>query len=245
MSRRVGPISQIVMSDWTQRRRCPDSPTISEVATVRNVPTQERSRQTLDDIMEAANQLFYRGGVEGTKIRDIASEAGVSVGSLYRFFPNKEALVDEYVARYMAALTDELASEDLPLRPGMDDIATVVDALIERSARVRSHYVGYGAVRNWREPETGHRPSQVVYDAELAMVMSLIEGSAFDPAPADLRRIATIVVLTGYPVMEVLPTVSKAEGKRLRHELKVLLTGYLQTSLGSVPADPEPSAGSG
>ena len=51
-------------------------------------------------IEEAALRLFIRQGYFGTSIRDIASEAGISIGNIYNYYPNKEALYVSLVRRY-------------------------------------------------------------------------------------------------------------------------------------------------
>lgn len=60
----------------------------------------ERTRRSRAKILEAALELFSRGGYRGTSMREIADEAGVSTGNVYHQFPDKEALfitlLDEY-----------------------------------------------------------------------------------------------------------------------------------------------------
>ncbi|MEM8531032.1 MAG: TetR/AcrR family transcriptional regulator [Chloroflexota bacterium] len=68
----------------------------------RRSPTQERSRFTVEAILDAAVQVFeHHGYAAGTTAR-IAERAGVSVGSLYQYFPNKDAvliaLADQHIA---------------------------------------------------------------------------------------------------------------------------------------------------
>ncbi|NMM91281.1 TetR family transcriptional regulator, partial [Rhodococcus sp. SRB_17] len=58
----------------------------------RKTPAQERSRATVDRIVEAATRVLDREGIATTTNR-IADEAGVSVGSLYQYFPDKHAII--------------------------------------------------------------------------------------------------------------------------------------------------------
>jgi AcrR family transcriptional regulator len=71
----------------------------------RRSPRQERSRSTVDAIFEAASRLLDSGGVEGATTGRIAHVAGVSIGSLYQYFPKKEAL--------FGALTERAIETDL------------------------------------------------------------------------------------------------------------------------------------
>jgi AcrR family transcriptional regulator len=59
----------------------------------RKKPRQARSAQLVDDLVEAALRVLRREGGRGFTTVRVAEEAGVSVGSLYQYFPNKEALL--------------------------------------------------------------------------------------------------------------------------------------------------------
>lgn len=59
----------------------------------RRVPNQSRARLTVDSIVQAAQQLLDEDGPHALTTRRIAERAGVSIGSLYQYFPNREAIV--------------------------------------------------------------------------------------------------------------------------------------------------------
>lgn len=67
----------------------------------RKRPQQERSREMVDAILEAAARVFVANGLDGANTNLIAQTAGVSVGSLYQYFPNKEALARELLIRHV------------------------------------------------------------------------------------------------------------------------------------------------
>ena len=58
----------------------------------RKTPTQPRSEQTVAILLEAAAQVLERDGMEGLTTNAVAERAGVSIGSLYQYFPGKDAL---------------------------------------------------------------------------------------------------------------------------------------------------------
>ncbi|HWU44622.1 MAG TPA: TetR/AcrR family transcriptional regulator [Bdellovibrio sp.] len=64
-------------------------------------PTQERSRQTVATILEACSRLLVSEGFFSITTDKIAKEAGVSIGSLYQFFGNKESVVQAVVKQLM------------------------------------------------------------------------------------------------------------------------------------------------
>lgn len=67
--------------------------------------SQARSRATVDALIEATARILVRLGYEKTSTNRIAEVAGVSVGSLYQYFPSKEALVAAVIDRHNEALT--------------------------------------------------------------------------------------------------------------------------------------------
>ena len=60
----------------------------------RRAPVQERSRQTVTRILDAAAAIADEHGVDAATTRAIADRAGVSYPSLYRFFADREAILD-------------------------------------------------------------------------------------------------------------------------------------------------------
>ncbi len=79
----------------------------------RKQPRQERAKATVDAILTAAAQVLIAYGYENATTARVAERAGVSIGSLYQYFPNKEALVaaliehhaDEIVETVQESLT--------------------------------------------------------------------------------------------------------------------------------------------
>jgi AcrR family transcriptional regulator len=67
----------------------------------RKMPVQDRSRATIGYVLEAAAQLFGELGYEGTTTNRVAERAGVSIGSVYQYFPNKEALLLALAERHL------------------------------------------------------------------------------------------------------------------------------------------------
>ena len=93
----------------------------------RRAPAQARGRERVDAILDAAATLVAERGVEGTTTAAIAERAGSAVGSLYQFFPTKEAIVHALAARY---LEDLRAVYESAL--SFDAVALPIDALAER-----------------------------------------------------------------------------------------------------------------
>ena len=72
-------------------------------------PLRAAGRQRVEELLVAASDLMAERGYEATTMAEIAARAGAKIGSLYRFFPNKEAVADALVQRYVTILEDEYA----------------------------------------------------------------------------------------------------------------------------------------
>lgn len=74
----------------------------------RKTPVQSRSRVTVDAIFEATIQVLLRDGMSALTTTRVAERAGVSVGTMYQYFPNKQALVYALNERYLDALAGRI-----------------------------------------------------------------------------------------------------------------------------------------
>src|SRR6187431_1854665 len=72
----------------------------------RKKPQQRRSRDTIDSIFEATIQVLLANGFDKITTIQIADRAGVSIGSLYQYFPNKRALMAAVVRRHVSQVVD-------------------------------------------------------------------------------------------------------------------------------------------
>jgi AcrR family transcriptional regulator len=100
---------------------------------MRRQPQQVRSQERVKQILDVAEQLFLEMGYEATTTRAIAACAEVSVGSLYQFFPDKEAILKALAVRYLQTQYQrflDLHTEQsltLPLTSYVDQMIDVFD----------------------------------------------------------------------------------------------------------------------
>jgi AcrR family transcriptional regulator len=110
----------------------------------RKTPKQFRAQETQQRFVDAAARVFARHGYSAGTTNRIAAEAGASVGSLYQYFPNKDAilvaLVRQHVADGTALLGAKLASSgELPLR---ERLGVFVEAVLaNHTGNARLHQV--------------------------------------------------------------------------------------------------------
>jgi AcrR family transcriptional regulator len=197
----------------------------------RKVPVQARAVETRGRILDAAARVFSAHGYSAGTTNRIAAEAAMSVGSLYQYFPNKDAILVELVRRHVTEGTqrfeDQLtAAEGLP--PDLSSrIGLFVDVMIaNHSADPALHQVLF---------EEAPRPPELL--AELhALEHALVEATANllaqDPqVHVDDHRLAARMVVTTIEslVHRVVATrdAPEADVDAFRHELVTMLVRYL------------------
>lgn len=77
----------------------------------RKIATQNRSRVTVDALIEATARILVKEGFDKASTNRIAKVAGVSVGSLYQYFPSKEALVAAVIERHQQEIMRAIRGE--------------------------------------------------------------------------------------------------------------------------------------
>ncbi len=95
--------------------------------TPRKAPTQERSKQKVNQILEATKQLLATDGLEKLTNNHIAKAAGMSVGSLYQYFPNKQAIIYRLYQDWLESVQETM--RQLAQRATEVDFATLLDEL--------------------------------------------------------------------------------------------------------------------
>jgi AcrR family transcriptional regulator len=77
---------------------------------VRSKPSQARGKERVRQILVASLKLFKEYGIEEVTTNDIAAEAQVPIGSLYRYYPNKDAIIVALTELYVHDLSDIFAN---------------------------------------------------------------------------------------------------------------------------------------
>src|SRR5271157_991369 len=81
----------------------------------RRAPVQMRSQQTVQRVLDAASSLLQRVSLEDVTTTRIAEEAGLSIGALYRFFPDKQSIIDAIAVRHVEQFRAEVEPRLLKL----------------------------------------------------------------------------------------------------------------------------------
>lgn len=95
------------------------------VTKARKAASQNRSRATVEALVEATARILVKDGFDKASTNRIAQVAGVSVGSLYQYFPSKEALVAAVIERHQREIMQTVRTE----------LAGVLDQPVEKAVR--------------------------------------------------------------------------------------------------------------
>jgi AcrR family transcriptional regulator len=121
-------------------------------------PRQARSQQTLERLLEAAEELLSERGPDGFTVQEVARRAGSSVGSFYSRFPDKEALLRCLFQRFYEQAT---ATIDAALAPGRwegtpaPDLVGSAMAFLVRTCRDKRQLILALTVRAVKDPALG------------------------------------------------------------------------------------------
>jgi AcrR family transcriptional regulator len=92
----------------------------AETAEPRRLPSQQRSRERVERMLQAASDLIAAHGSDALKMREVAERAGVPIGSLYQFFPDKSAVIRALAERYTRESRACIAEALSEVRTGQD-----------------------------------------------------------------------------------------------------------------------------
>ena len=209
----------------------------SESLNPRKKPQQRRSHVTIDTIFEATIQVLLAQGLDGVTTVQIAERAGVSIGSLYQYFPNKRALMAAVVRRHVGEVVDRTiaACRSVHGKTIAEMCGTMMNAFVDAKTRrpevSRALYLPSAAVNaDAIVREESARCAQAVHD----MLITASDAGFAQPRIVSAVLIGSIVGPTRATI--------EAGGEhgafeRLKHHLTALCLGYLkEVSTGAVEA---------
>jgi len=197
----------------------------------RKSASQERSRATVDALVEATARILVKDGFDKASTNRIADVAGVSVGSLYQYFPCKEALVAAVIERHQQAIMQTVRGElaEIQAQPLEKAMRTLV------AVAVKAHRVDPGLHRVLAEqiPRVGKLEKLETFNREnLVLFRTYLEGHRDEVCVDDLELasfvcVTSIEALTHNAVLHYPGALSDETMDALIDEGARLVTGFL------------------
>jgi AcrR family transcriptional regulator len=199
----------------------------------RRVPAQERSKERVARILDAAAHEFAERGVEAATIESIAERAETSVGSIYQFFPNKLAIYEAIGAMYLEevrALFSVVVTAQTIEIPWRQVIGATIDAFAE----LHRSSITFRAI--WSNITYSRRffSAGQAMNAELAERAEIIFGAmakAKRVPPAKRKLLATVTIETISALLLLAADKPRSQTAALLDEAKMLVQRYLEPYL--------------
>jgi AcrR family transcriptional regulator len=194
---------------------------------MRKQPQQARSRATIAAILQAAAHILGERGWEGFTTNEVAGLAGVSIGSLYQYFPHKLALVEAVRRRHFDDVLTILRTAADRHLPRAQRIAALVDGMIGVHSQYPSaHRVLLEETPRSREAGTLHDRFAARLHERYEAIVRVNAGGASD---ARLRVVARVLAAAVAGVVHDAASQGTLQSERLRLELLRLVDSYLRT----------------
>lgn len=165
---------------------------MTTASVARRAPVQERSRQTVTRILDAAAAIADEQGVDAATTRAIADRAGVSYPSLYRFFADRDAILGEVLERQCADLDARCVQAEQTWQ------ITSVEQLLDNEIDLHIDYYGQhpSLARMWMSGRTS--PAVTAYIRARMQTLAdrmhtLLVNAGLIPATTDPRAMLVVV----------------------------------------------------
>jgi AcrR family transcriptional regulator len=185
-------------------------------------------RRDRDDWLDTARRALIEGGVDRVKVEPLAGQLGVTTGSFYHHFTNRQELLDGLLAHWETRNSEPWFEA---VRAAGPDANAQLDALFDIWVEESAYDPAYdSAVRDWaRISPLAEAAVRRADDRRIALLQQVFEGFGYDPDRAFIRARVTYFHQVGYQAMKI------TEPHERRLQLRPL---YREALVGTPPRRP-------
>jgi AcrR family transcriptional regulator len=197
---------------------------------LRNVPTQARSRRRLAAVLDAAEAVLADEGVSAFTTNRVAARAGIPVGSVYRYFEDKEGIVEALAVRFWSEFAELVARvADADARDPLADPGAAVLETLAAGFRARPAFLAlwYGGLRSARVRDAT-RPTRTAIGGSVQRIL-VTHWPAADPAARE--AVARMLVIAGDGLLREAFRASADGDPEVLDESKAMLGAYIAARL--------------
>ncbi|QOF69713.1 TetR family transcriptional regulator [Aminobacter sp. SR38] len=187
---------------------------------LRRAPSQKRSQERVERMLQAASGLIAEAGSDAMRMGEVAERAGVSIGSLYQYFPDKGAIIRTLAERYnaegRACISGGLA--------GVNDMKGLIEAFGDL---IDVYYGIFLAEPVMRDIWSGTQADKALRDIDLrdsrangALLAEAWHRVATGAEAAQIERKAFLIMSLGEATMRLAISVERVEGDALVADYK-------------------------
>ena len=206
----------------------------------RRRPVQARSRETVDRILAAAAVLIEDGGVEAVTTRAIAERARVTAPSLYRFFADREQVLDALIEQHLGRLSTFLAEAETGWAPSS------VTEFVERELGFYAAYfqANRNTARLWLDGRVSPtvRAEVLRYNRRTARRLHGVAVAAGLAPPQTELLVFVMLVELGDRILDLAFRERRDPDPDVIRQGRIALTAYLAAALPPRPTPPDTDA---
>jgi AcrR family transcriptional regulator len=197
---------------------------------------QARGERRIAQLLQAAATVFCRTGYTAASTNAIAREAGVSPGTLYQFFPNKEAIAislgDELLRQWQESQDRALAQENIGL-----PLAEMLDATLDPLIAFNVENPAFAVLLHGPDtPGPIAQEHNTLHEASLTRIEEMVAGY-LPSTPTDERsRTANMALALFKAGLDLIMSHEGVEREAYIAELKSVMYRYLEPLLGDEPS---------
>jgi AcrR family transcriptional regulator len=200
-----------------------------------HAPKQARSQQSLRRLIDAARQILNEGGLEAATIPRIAERAGLSVGSVYRRFPDKDALLREICIQYFLEKHEFLShmADQIPPEAPLSDIIHgmaqgMMRSFMQDAGLMRATFFYSREQAEPKMRQKMERAGKRTFDLTIGILLSRREQIAHpDPEMAVQLSITMMLATIRELVLFHFPKMTIADSAKIANELALTVIRYL------------------
>lgn len=196
---------------------------------LRRQPVQQRSAKRVERMLEACASLIEEVGYDGVTTTLIAERAGVAVGSLYQFFPDKRAVVQALTQRNLDKFMDSITARfaKTPLEHWWDAVDTIFDVYVGMHRDVPAFSkVRFGDAVDMRLLDDKRENNTVISDRMVELI-----AAKFAIPLEELQMPIAVAVQAADGVLDLAFRMDSNGEQKVLDEAKSLIRGYLSTRL--------------
>lgn len=196
---------------------------LTRALSARKSPLQSRGKDTVEAILEAAGAQIDLEGLHRLTTRRIAQEAGISIGALYEYFPNKESIILALTERWMRQIYD--VAERLHPHHGVTrDALTYLNEVIEGIAPHYRDQRGLSTINTMLKSVPDLRKAMEAHNQRFVeLIASALSTFAPDAQATEVAAVARTFLIIGHPLISEAYVVGTPYPEKFIEHLKVCM----------------------
>lgn len=191
----------------------------------RKTPSQGRSVETVSVILEAAARILEERGLDGYTTNAVAERAGVSIGSLYQYFPGKDALTVALIEQESNVLLAEVSAA-----PSERYFRTSLNRMIHAAVEHQMRRPRLARLLDFEEARLPIRARNLRVSSVIHDMLMLLFRRNDAPSIGDLETVAFDVLAIVRGILDAAGERREADALQLECRVKRAVFGYLKAS---------------